>query len=467
VTRVVWIRRARPGGGPTLMWPMPIWAAITIWLLRRLYRLAAALVHGWRLSMPALAVWLLWDSYGGRAVVLVVLVLGVAAGAWARLHRRSFARLIGWPLLARVRQLGYRWRWRRAVATSGLTVWSTEHVMLYPQLVTVRTSGVVDVLTVRMITGQVLDDYTSVVDRLAEALHVHQARIRLGSRFGDVELTLYRRDPLTRVIPPWGIAVTPDLAGLPVGISEDGGVYRLRLTGSHVLVVGATGAGKSSLIWSVLHAVAAGIRAGLVAVWMIDPKGGLEFTPGAGLFTRFAYRHPGDAADLLDDALTLAQQRADRLRGTTRSHRPSPDDPVVLVVVDELAALTAYLGDRATRDRIRNTLGLLLTQGRAVGVHVLAAVQDARKDVVSFRALFPTRIGLRLAEAGEVDLVLGHGARDRGALCDRIPHTAPGVGYVLVDGDPTPTRIRISYLTDTDIERLAAEFRPPINGGRR
>ena len=120
--------------------------------------------------------------------------------------------------------------------------------------------------------------------------------------------------------------------------------------------------------------------------------------------------------------------------------------------------MTAYLADRKLKDRIKATLGVLLTQGRAVGVHVVAAVQDPRKEVLPFRNLFPTRIGLRLSEESEVDLVLGDGARDRGALCDRIPQALPGVGFVVLDGDPTPVRVRFSYLDDPDIHQLAATY---------
>jgi len=108
------------------------------------------------------------------------------------------------------------------------------------------------------------------------------------------------------------------------------------------------------------------------------------------------------------------------------------------------AGAGGYLTDRKLKDRIKAALGLLLTQGRAVGVHVVAALQDPRKDVLPFRDLFPTRIGLRLAEEGHVDLALGEGARDRGALCDRILETSPGVGYVVLDHDPTPMRVRLS-----------------------
>ena len=40
-------------------------------------------------------------------------------------------------------------------------------------------------------------------------------------------------------------------------------------------------------------------------------------------------------------------------------------------MVDEIAALTAYLPDRELRQRIASSLGVLLSQGRAVGVHLV------------------------------------------------------------------------------------------------
>jgi S-DNA-T family DNA segregation ATPase FtsK/SpoIIIE len=128
-----------------------------------------------------------------------------------------------------------------------------------------------------------------------------------------------------------------------------------------------------------------------------------------------------------------------------------------VIVIDELAALTAY-ADRALKDRIKQALALILTQGRAVGFHVLALVQDPRKEVVPFRDLFTTRIGLRMNEAEQVDLTLGDGARERGAWCDRISAHTPGVAYVVLDEHPAPARVRMSYLDDADIAATAATY---------
>ena len=147
------------------------------------------------------------------------------------------------------------------------------------------------------------------------------------------------------------------------------------------------------------------------------------------------------------------QRRQQTLRGVTRLHEPSTDEPLIVLLIDELAALTGYVGDRETKRRIANALGLLLSQGRAVGVVVVAAVQDPRKDTIPARDLFPCRIALRLTEAEQVNLVLGHGARDRGARCDAIPESLPGVGYVQVDGVAEPVRVRFAHITDQPHQR--------------
>jgi S-DNA-T family DNA segregation ATPase FtsK/SpoIIIE len=51
-------------------------------------------------------------------------------------------------------------------------------------------------------------------------------------------------------------------------------------------------------------------------------------------------------------------------------------------------------------------------------------------------------------------MVLGDGARDRGALSDLIspvPEIGAGVGYVRLETDPDPVRVRATHVTDADI----------------
>ncbi|GAB3880705.1 hypothetical protein GCM10027612_08700 [Microbispora bryophytorum subsp. camponoti] len=56
----------------------------------------------------------------------------------------------------------------------------------------------------------------------------------------------------------------------------------------------------------------------------------------------------------------------------------------------------------------------------------MAALQDPRKEVMNIRNLLPDKIALRLDESEQVDMVLGDGARDRGALADYCPGLRAG-----------------------------------------
>jgi S-DNA-T family DNA segregation ATPase FtsK/SpoIIIE len=55
-------------------------------------------------------------------------------------------------------------------------------------------------------------------------------------------------------------------------------------------------------------------------------------------------------------------------------------------------------------------------------------------------------------------MVLGDGARDRGAACELIsadPATGAGVAYVRAEGNPDPVRVRAGWVSDADIRMMA------------
>jgi S-DNA-T family DNA segregation ATPase FtsK/SpoIIIE len=68
------------------------------------------------------------------------------------------------------------------------------------------------------------------------------------------------------------------------------------------------------------------------------------------------------------------------------------------------------------------------------------------------------RVGLRLTEPEQARIVLGTGAHDRGAECETIPITLPGVGYVVLDGQPDPVRARAAWVSDEDIAAMAERY---------
>lgn len=476
----------------TAPWPL-LWTVTALFLLYRLavavIRLGVFVVRHWR-AWPLVALVLLavdvWRAHGWWPHLLVLTVFASAGGVWWWRGRDSFHRLIVLRAVSVWRRLWvYRRQWHEVMSLCGL-VKKYDGGEVVPELLSVRCSYATDELVLRMPKGQNPEVWHRAARDLAYSFGTRHCRVfstrrhpvphrtgrlawllRLGDRvrFRDrprhVWLVFIRRDPLTRIVAPLPVPARPDFTALPLGLREDLAVYCFRLLATHVLIGGATRMGKGSVIWSLLRSLAAGIRSGLVRVWAIDPKGGMELAIGRPLFSRYVDDDWSRMADLLEDAVARMRARQQILRGKARVHTPTVDEPLIVVVIDEIAALLAYLPDSEIRTRITQALGLLLSQGAGLGVLVVAATQDPRKEVVSVRDLFPTRIALGLTERGHVDLLLGDGARDRGALADQIPLSGKGVAYVLLDGQPEPARVRFSYLADDVIRDMAATFPAP------
>lgn len=234
--------------------------------------------------------------------------------------------------------------------------------------------------------------------------------------------------------------------------------------GTHLLLAGSTGAGKASLIWGIIRAMLPALLDGTARIWGADPKL-MELAFGRAIFDTYG-RYAADAAAvaaMLEDAVAEMHDRAAHFAGQHRDHTPTAEHPFIVIFIDETAFLTAYHPDKTLRDRVKAALATLTTQGRAVGFCVVAALQDPRKEVMNIRNLFPDRIVMRLDEADQVDLVLGPGARDRGALADLIsntPEVGAGVAYVRLATHPDPVRVRAGWVTDADIRAMTALMTP-------
>jgi S-DNA-T family DNA segregation ATPase FtsK/SpoIIIE len=346
----------------------------------------------------------------------------------------------------------YRTRWAKGLRKSGVYTGNSPA----PILLRTNSTPVYDRLTVRMVAGQRIEDFAEETDRLTQTFGALACRVhQVPTKPRQLEMTFLTTDPLVTELGPY--PPDPDWQqGLPIAIHEDGTPWKLKLIGSHVLLVGATGAGKSSVIWAIIDQLIPARLDKTVNLWVLDPKGGMELTAGQQWYNTFVYgTHPNTYAATLEAAVALMKDRQAELRGVTRQHQPTTAQPLIVIIIDELAALTSW-APTETRARIHQALGLLLSQGRAVGISVIGAVQDPRKETIPHRGLFTTRICLRVNEADEVRMALGAGAWQRGAKAEQIPKQLPGVGYVTIDGDPDPYRVRVAHVTDTMISQFTA-----------
>jgi DNA segregation ATPase FtsK/SpoIIIE, S-DNA-T family len=442
------------------VWRSPVYRTpeAVIWLvqlIRLLWRLLwFTVTHPALTAVAGLAVgtWLGlgWPGLAGLALAAVTGLAGLRV-----IQPDWFTRFVTVPLRDWWRWWFYRRRWRAAMTLAGLAPDYRGQPML-PVLAGVHRNGSVDLVRVGLVTGQAPADFADRTENLAHAFGARLCRVR-DAVPGVLVLELVRADTLADPIGAIPVTGEVDLAGLPVGRCEDGSPWRLRLAATHVLIAGATGSGKGSVIWSLIRALLPAIAAGWVQVWALDPKR-MELSFGRALFHRYACQAAA-MVELLEAAVGEMHDRAEQFGGRTRTFTPSDRFPFLVILVDELAFLTAYQPERDLRKRAEAAIATLTSQGRSVGVCVVGALQDPRKDVISLRNLFSTRIALRLDESDQVDMVLGDGARDRGALADQIsplPHIGAGVGYVRLEASPDPVRVRAAYVTDDDIGAMAA-----------
>lgn len=266
---------------------------------------------------------LAWRQLGWPGPPALVLVLAAALGVWRWRWPGSFSRFVSRPALGKWRRWRYSRHWGAVMTISGLAPMYRGRLLL-PILGRVNSTRYTDLVLVRLVSGQCTADFAARTDNLAESFGALLCRIR-SARRGWVVLELVRRDALAAIIPALPIPARTDLRGLPVGRREDGSLWLIKLRGTHVLIAGATGAGKASLLWSIIRALLPAMTAGLVRVLAADPKR-MELAFGRELFDADgAYAADALAIVLmLEQAVADMQARAAQLAGRQRDHTPTP-----------------------------------------------------------------------------------------------------------------------------------------------
>ena len=404
--------------------------------------------------VPVSAAWC-WLRFGLSPLVLALLSLVAALTIWAGLGRVSFLRHCWFRVVTEWRRATvYAPRWRSVMRLAELA--KRDRGREYrPRLRRVRSEGWRDRVRVRMVPAQSPEAWELRRDGLAHSFGARSCRVRV-LRPRLIELDFVHSDPLARPVPVPALvdSAEVDLRRVVVGRTETGRPWRLRLLGSQVLVVGVPGAGKGSVLWSIVWQLAPAVRAGLVRLVGVDPKGGMELGQCPDAFDRVVYDNGPEAVALLEDIAAEVKERATRYRGVRRLWARSTGEPFTVLVVDELADLIAYQPDKQLRERAARAIQTITSQGRAPGYAVVGLVQDPRKEVVGFRHLFTTRVALRLDEPAQVDMVLGDGVRQRGAAAHEIGENTPGVAWVKQDGQRELERARAFHVTDADLVEL-------------
>ncbi len=256
----------------------------------------------------------------------------------------------------------------------------------------------------------------------------------------------------------------------------------------HVLIAGATGAGKSSCLNSVLTSILMRSTPDQVRMILVDPKrvemGQYDRLPH--LLTQVV-TNPKKAANALAWAVKEMERRYDLLaevgfrditgynaavdkgdldgdgRATVHGYvdgdgdgksdaaesgRQYPRLPFILVVIDELADLMMV----AARD-VEESIARLAQMARAVGIHLVIATQRPSVNVITglIKANVPARIAFAVSSVTDSRVILDQGGAER--------LVGKGDMLVLDSGSSVARRIQGAWVTEDEVRKVAAVWK--------
>jgi hypothetical protein len=223
----------------------------------------------------------------------------------------------------------------------------------------------------------------------------------------------------------------------------------------HLLIAGATGAGKSVALSAIIGSLITQATPDEVRLVLIDPKM-VELTLYAGIphLLTPVITDARRATEALQAAITEMERRyrlfaklGVRNLDGYEAQRTQPAQeklPRIVIVIDELADLMMVAAEEIERHICR-----LAQLARAVGIHLVVATQRPSVDVITglIKANIPTRIAFMVSSAVDSRVILDHGGAEK----------LLGKGDMLfLAGDaPKAERIQGAYVADEEVERLA------------
>ncbi|MEU4162555.1 FtsK/SpoIIIE domain-containing protein [Actinoplanes sp. NPDC026670] len=238
-----------------------------------------------------------------------------------------------------------------------------------------------------------------------------------------------------------------------LGIDEFGQPVYLPLIYRNLLIGGEPGAGKSSLLNTIIGIAALCTD---VSLCLLDGK-----LVELGLWKNCADVFVGPDLDLAILTLERLQTVMDNryaFLDSVRRQKFIPADvfDAILPVIDEIACFSATMGDKKDQERFMVLLRDLVARGRAVGIIVVAATQRPSSDIIlpSLRDLFAWRFAGRCTNDVSSDIVLGHGWAAKGYSSNTVDPQNQGCGFLIGEGG-IPGLVKAAYLTNNDIIRVA------------